>query len=32
MRVVPVDDEDAAQELKELQDTSDKVDMSDRDV
>ena len=32
VRVVPVDDEDAAQELKELQDTSDKVDMSDRDV
>ena len=32
VRVVPVDDKHAAQELKELQDTSDKVDMSYRDV
>jgi len=32
VRVVPVDDKHAAQELKELQDTSDDVDASNRNI
>ena len=32
MRVVPIDDQNAAQELEELQDTSDDVDPSYRNI